>query len=244
LLPALADDAAWRAIPAGAHSSQVTLRALPAGGPLVLDPAGALAVRQSAIPLNLPLSRVGARPIEGGNTFRIAEMHVGGSEVPVSPLREQFAPAQFTEMSDAEKLSRASFERLEAGIEVRGGDAPKGDFMRVVELAFEVIYIRKPRFDIRFLVSKAMADLLVMGSAAASSPLAKLRPRPSMVATPPVRVDTEGFAVATVSEMRAHAEDLVFASQAEAVAARARLVADDPKLAHQLQVLPRFELAA
>ena len=244
LLPALNADAAWRVLPATEHSPQVSLREFPAEGPLVLHPAGALAVQQKIVPLNLPLSRVGARRIDGDNTFRITEVRVGTTVADVTPVRDQFAPAQFTDMSDAEKLSRPSFESLEAGVEARGGDAPKSDFMRVIELSYEVIYIRKPRTKIFFLLSQVLSDLFVMAGAAAKSGLGKSRFKGSQVATPPVGVEVTGFAVANVKDMQVHAAGMVFASQAEAAAAQASLVAANPKLSGTLQVLPKFELAA
>jgi len=244
LLPALNDDAAWRALPPSERSPQVSLREMPADGPLVLHPAGALAVAQKVVPLNLPLARVGARRVDGGTTFRIESVLIGTSSPAIDPVREQFAPAQFTDMSDAEKLSRPSFEALEGGVQVRGGDAPRTDFMRVIELTYEVFYVRKPRLRIFFALGRVLADFMVMASAAARSPLAKAHFKPSQVATPPVAFDTPGFAVASTENLQLHAPGFVFQSHAEAAAAQAKLVAADPKLSGKLQVLQQFELAA
>jgi hypothetical protein len=244
LIPALNQDAAWQALPPTEHSPQVSLREVPAEGPLVLHPAGALAIAQKAVPLNLPLTRVGARRVDGGTTFRIETVQVGTTPVPVTPVREQFAPAQFTDLSDAEKLSRPSFESLEAGVQVRGGDAPRADFMRVVELTYEVIYIRKPRLRLLFALAQALADVLVMAGAAARCSLGRSQFKPSQVATPPVAVEVPGYAVASTESMALHGTDLVFASYAEAAAARAQLVAGDAKLTGRLQVLSAYELAA
>ena len=123
-------------------------------------------------------------------------------------------------------------------MQAKGGDAPRTDFMRVIELTYEVIYIRKPRFKIFFRLAEALSDLFVMAGAAAKSPLGQSRFKASQVATPPVGVEVGGFAVAGVSDMQLHGPTLVFASHAEAAAAQAGLVAADPKLAGKLQVLP------
>jgi hypothetical protein len=147
-------------------------------------------------------------------------------------------------MSDAEKLSRPSFEQLEAGVQAKGGDAPRTDFMRVIELTYEVIYIRKPRLRIFFKLAEALSDLFVMAGAAAKSPLGQSAFKASQVATPPVGVEVTGFGIAGVSDMQLHGPTLVFESHAEAAAAQAGLVAADPKLSGKLQVLPRYELAA
>jgi hypothetical protein len=244
LIPALNEDAAWRALPPYEHSPQVSLRELPPEGPLVLHPAGALAVQQKVAPLNLPLSRIGARRVEGGTTFRIETVQVGASTAAITPVRGPFAPAQFMDMSDADKLSAPSFESLEAGVEARGGDAPRTDFMRVVELKYEVIYIRKPRLRLFFTLAQALVDRLIMGGAAARSPNAKARFNPPQTAAPPVVVKPQGFGVASTENMQLHAPGLVFQSHAEATAAQASLVAADPKLGGKLQVLSSYELAA
>ena len=54
-------------------------------------------------------------------------MLLGTAPGQIAPLREQFAPAQFIDMTDAQKLSSQSFERYEAGVQVGGGDAVNAD---------------------------------------------------------------------------------------------------------------------
>ncbi len=76
-----------------------------------VPPMGALAVTQKVAPLGMPLQRFGARRVDGGARFSIVERHVSARR---RRHRCQVAsssrPAQFLDMSDAEKLSRRSFE--------------------------------------------------------------------------------------------------------------------------------------
>ena len=68
-------------------------------------------------------------------------------------------------MSDAEKLSRRSFEPFDAGVEIAGGDAPRADFQRHVDVTYEV--------DLR--PQAAPADSVRPARRAARSARARLR---------------------------------------------------------------------
>src|SRR5262249_40547410 len=144
LRDALALDGNWRAVlPAHGHL-QVTLRELPPQkNVLVLYPFGTLEISQKLVPLNLDISRFGATRPQNGKRFQIAEVKLGGTGVGTDNKREQFAPAQFLEMSDAEKLSRRSFEEYDGGVKVGGGERPRTDLFRKLKVVYEVIYLPK-----------------------------------------------------------------------------------------------------
>jgi hypothetical protein len=114
LLAALADPRAWAAqLPAG--SDVVTLRALDAGTAILAHPLATLQVRQRVAPLDRTLDRFGTSAPSGAKRFRITLATVGGVWSTLSPLQDRFAPAQFTAMSDDQKLSAASFEVMTSG---------------------------------------------------------------------------------------------------------------------------------
>ena len=50
-------------------------------------------------------------------------------------VKDQFAPAQFFEMSDAEKLSSKSFERYDSGVRITASMLVPGTGSNVVALA-------------------------------------------------------------------------------------------------------------
>src|SRR4029079_16840599 len=59
----------------------------------------------------------------GARRFTVAVTLGGAQPYPApTPLKDQFAAAQFFEMSDDEKLARPSFELMEAGLQF-GADA-------------------------------------------------------------------------------------------------------------------------
>lgn len=122
LLRALSAPESWRTeVPAQQHG--VTLRKLPANAPLALDPLGELAVRQSVLPVNTArdLDVFGGAPIAGTRRFTLVGSLGGpppaaGSPPVTRPARDLFAPAQFFELSDEDKLASPSFEEMDSGI--------------------------------------------------------------------------------------------------------------------------------
>ena len=56
----------------------------------------------------------GSAPVAGARRFRLSAS-LEGTPLPSAPVQALFAPAQFFEMSDDEKLAAQSFESMEAG---------------------------------------------------------------------------------------------------------------------------------
>jgi hypothetical protein len=119
LKEALGNPGNWVAqLPAG-QRQMVTLRAKP-GAPsdVLLHPLGVLTIKQSVVPLDMDISRFGQAAPAGARRFTISSVSLGsnGENQTAQPIKDFFAPAQFFEMSDDEKLSRPSFEPMEAGV--------------------------------------------------------------------------------------------------------------------------------
>jgi hypothetical protein len=93
----------------------VTLRALEPGAAVLAHPLATLQVRQRVAPLERTLDRFGTSVPSGAKRFRITQASIGGVRTSLTPLRDRFAPAQFTAMSDDQKLSAPSFEDMTAG---------------------------------------------------------------------------------------------------------------------------------
>jgi hypothetical protein len=116
----------------------VALRKLAAGsGVLVLDPLGNLVVKQQIVPLNTAreIDTFGGSPVTGTRRFTV-KAALNGSQQDVNTVRDAFAPAQFFEMSDDEKLSSPSFEDMDAGI-VFGSELVVSDPASAIASPFE-----------------------------------------------------------------------------------------------------------
>ncbi|MEU9337224.1 DUF6603 domain-containing protein [Streptomyces sp. NPDC048290] len=125
---ALADPRNWTAQLTGAGRTVVTLRELPSTeGQLIVHPLGGLAFTQRFAPLGITMDRFGNAPIKGPRRLDLdPELTVtdpaGGTPrtVRLAPTREYFAPAQFLDLSDDEKIAAPSFESLIAGATADG----------------------------------------------------------------------------------------------------------------------------
>ncbi|MGL4967680.1 MAG: DUF6603 domain-containing protein [Inquilinus sp.] len=242
LIEALNQRGNWSAVGHGV-TPLVATRDLGTRSAEIIHPTGALAVSQKIVPLRLPIDRFGARRIDGGNQFSIGPLTSGALSIPVVPVEEQFAPAQFLAMSDAEKLSRRSFEPFEAGVEAQSSAAPRADFVRNIVVDHEVIYLRKPRQRLIHRIGRLIFDLLLRGNAVALSPLGRERQLPTGLGTASVSLNTGGFVVANTDDLQPH-DATVFRSETAAVLAMKAAMAGKPELKGRLQVVSEFELAA
>jgi hypothetical protein len=148
LREALSHPGNWRSqLPAG-QRPMVTLRATSgAATEVCLHPLGTLTVKQSVVPLNLEISRFGSAVPAGARRFTISPVSLGGQNPTTQALTDFFAPAQFFEMSDDEKLSRPSFEPMAAGLSLGSDkfvftDNPN-DWLEVEAIAFDTIIVDK-----------------------------------------------------------------------------------------------------
>jgi hypothetical protein len=157
LSAALVHPGNWRSqLPAG-QRPMVTLRATPgAATDVCLHPLGTLTVTQSVVPLNLEISRFGSAVPAGARSFTISSVSLGslGGQHQTPPsVTDFFAPAQFFEMSDAEKLSRPSFEPMAAGFSI-GADAfvfsgDPDDWLEVPTIAYDTITVDTQTHELR-----------------------------------------------------------------------------------------------
>jgi hypothetical protein len=219
------------------------MRALPAGEKmLVLHPFGFLDISQKVVPLGLPIQRFGAAVPNQGSVFKIVDVTLGDSMAQTEPRHVEFAPAQFFEMSDAEKLSRPSFEALEAGVAIGGDPLPRSDWLRHREVAYELIYLPerhpvRPRFS----MPAELGGFSMAGAAAARSRLSHST-RSASVLSERVTFEEDRYAVVSTENLALHSDDFVFDSATAAQAALRRLVGSRPELTGALQVIPTAAL--
>jgi hypothetical protein len=141
LTAALADARNWgAALPAGT-SSLVSLKDV---GSQVVHPLARLEVHESVVPLGLAITRFGSATVAGATSFAIVDYQVNGSTVVYEAIQDDFAPAQYFELSEEEKLARPSFEQHDAGVRLTvekltacGGAVSK-------TISYETYYVDQP----------------------------------------------------------------------------------------------------
>lgn len=239
----------WKALPPAPSNLLVSLRRLDAdraADALVLHPLGALQVTQRAIPLDLRIDKVGNRRAVDARRFTVA---AGRGLAKRGDTREQFAPAQFRDMGDAEKLGKPAFEEENAGIELApaGQDIASGAVVKRVN-RYELSTIdsafppRRRRFHDKF--PRSLFDHFARGSAVARSPLshAVKQQHDPFGAADKIAVGDEGWTVAHMQDNTAVGDGAQFASEAQAQDFLAEHRAQNPGAA--AHVIPAFEVAA
>jgi hypothetical protein len=139
LLTALKEPRNWSALPAAGSLPVVTLAASPGTTATLIDPAGRMTWKETVAPLDRTLTRYGNSATPGPVKFTVDQVTVGTAPAPFSAITDNFAAAQFEDLTDAEKLSQPSFERMQAGVEV-GADAVKAGPSIAAPLQYETDY--------------------------------------------------------------------------------------------------------
>jgi hypothetical protein len=224
---ALADAASWNAVMPGTTERLVSLREGPSGS-VRIHPLSTLTVKQSVVPLDVPISRFGnTRPVGGTQEFRIKHVIVGSALLTPDVVRDHFAPAQFRDLSDDEKLSSPSFELLPAGVSVGSNAADCGTPVPAAA-DFEDIVIPSPPDEPRttttlpFELANRFAEWSAVGISDASR-LGALRYRAPAIA---FTTETKTFAVKSKTDLSDLAGTTAFVTRLEAEDALKRLSKD------------------
>lgn len=164
LKAALADPRNWDAqLPATGHAL-VTLRETQ-GAPVVLvHPLGTVSVRQRVLPFNVEITRLGNARIDGPRQFKLTEVRLENNAVAASPIKDQFAPAQYFDLTEDQKLSRPSFEQMQAGAHMVS-DQIIHSVATEADLTYETLLIDR-KDDLRLRLLPYRPTTLVMQSLA------------------------------------------------------------------------------
>jgi hypothetical protein len=251
LKAALSSLGNWEANLPGNRHLLVTLKQIETtGDQLVVYPFGILTIQQKVVPLNIEIQKFGSQRPTDGDHFAIEQVRageVGNTEVlATSDVREMFAPAQFFDLSDAQKLASKSFERYDSGVKLVDSEAFAGDYAVRRGVAYELFYIdeqrnllRQPEFQLPdFLAFDQWATL----GAIANSPLSHARRGPSALAPGAVQVSQEAYAVVNASDLRLAAADTLAASEGAAQALMERMIRGNSALEGEILVVPAFEV--
>jgi hypothetical protein len=141
---ALRDPRSWSATPPERGSRVVPAAADGDAGPALVDPLGGLCVRQRAVPLHRTLTKFGEGALPAPARFDVQGVAVGGQAASSwAPVRELFAPGPFEELSEADKLTRGSFEPMDAGLVIAASALAFGSAADVkgVDAAYETVQV-------------------------------------------------------------------------------------------------------
>lgn len=140
---ALSDTQNWNGIPPSAGQGVTLAAALDAEAGFLVPPAGHLEIRQSVAPLDEDIEIVGGAPVSGAVRFAVTAVTVDGSLLDAASwpeVEDWFAPAQFFELPDDEKITGAAFEQMQAGVAI-GADVLTSGEELVTEFEYESIVV-------------------------------------------------------------------------------------------------------
>ena len=247
VLPLLAAELAkpesWRTRSPARGAPLVNLRALEAAeSDVVLHPLGALLVQQRAVPLDITVDKVGNE--RSADVSRCSVSVAPGGLVKVSDAVDNFALAQFQNLSDAQKLSLPAFEPEHAGLELASDGTALASFRAVRRSArYEQIIIDTPGRQANSFVTynSTLFSHFLGGASVARSPLAQAERVLRQPFADAIQVPGDTYVVASTRDNTA--ASAVFGSQAQARAHLDDLLAADPFRVDELHVIPTMEVA-
>ncbi len=158
LTAALADPRNWQEVLPGGERRVGSIRELPIPGEARIHPLGRFGVKQTIVPLNLSrdIDKFGSATPSGPRRFSVALAEATDA----TPLLDFFAPSQFFEMTDEEKIASPSFDAMQAGIMVGVEDFALDLAVSLAQdLTYETILVdkesetpppRKPGYVLKF----------------------------------------------------------------------------------------------
>ncbi len=247
LVDALGNSGNWQGNTPAGYPLLVTVRELPAvPGVVIVHPNSSMAVSQKVVPLDFGINKFGSgRPLDY-TRFGIEIADGAGVPFQKNDLEEYFAPGEFTQLTDGERLVRKSFEKYKSGAEVRGNDLLAASAFQELQLEYDTIYMdsrHKPMHHPSPTAIPAAAYRASLGNNAAAKSARGSQKKPRSAWSPTkMKVQQEGYAVARTVDLGLH-NNLRAGSQAEAEGLLAELLQVQPELEGKLQVVSTFELA-
>ena len=147
---------------------------------VIVDPGGGVCFHQKVVPLNRRITKFAEAKPSGADHYNLDRVRIGpqGKEEPVSPavLYDFFAPAQFEEMTDSEKLSRPSFAKMDSGMSLAGDIVDAGDKLTTIEIGYETKIIVEDvgsQDGDLYTLKKSHQLSMILKGVGANSPLSK-----------------------------------------------------------------------
>ena len=134
----------WTAqLPAGGDA-MATIASRPGELATLAHPLGRFTFSQRTVPLGLSMEKFGEGGIDGPNRFDVTAMRVGDSGLAATEraaVRDHFPRSQFLEMTEEDRLTRASFEEMDAGVEFSSAAFSVSESAIWVDMEYETAYL-------------------------------------------------------------------------------------------------------
>jgi hypothetical protein len=226
----------------------VSLRKLEASveNTIVLHSAGTLVVQQKLLPFTINIDKIGNQNCSDVKNVNITSAKSGSITLHVKSVNDDFARAQYQKLSDAEKLSKPSFEKMPGGVEISmsGNPIKNGKLVRK-KVEYELTIVDKtPQNPL----SGFLAEMPVLfghflkGNSTAKSLLSKATAQQLQPFDEKIEVFQSGYSIAFQNTNTLFNTQTRFNSEAAAQTHLQDLVKDQPNLKKQIHIIPNFEL--
>ncbi len=250
LLAAIQAQGNWSgALPPGAPQVASLVPPEGAAAPVLIDPAGALTFRETVLPLNQPLTQFGEATLASQSEFDLGTLTVGSATVPYATITGEFAPGQFEQLSDADKLSLPSFEPMTAGF-TAGDSLVAFGKQYDVDIEYETLIVDSvtatragPRYPLPLASTLGMARTGAAARGALFTTGIRASNPPAGTA-PLVTLAAEQYVIAGVEGLAVRADIAAPTTKTATLAALTRHLAANPGDQGTLQIVPLYELAA
>jgi hypothetical protein len=238
------DNRNWKADIPDINSLHVSVKKIDVpADKLVIHPFGVLTFSERLVPLEVTIDKFGNKAPQDARRFEIKPADAG---VMTDAATEQFAPANFFAMSDSNKLSRPSFERMKSGFRITGSSTLVVPETVNKSVDYELTYLRKRRgiriFAGAYTFLKSLFQTNLRASAVANSVLSASQKRVSINAPDPVVLKGDRYTVANTSDLKIYQDGLSAGSFTEAAQMLDQLVRQQPSLKGKVQVVSEYEL--
>ena len=253
ILPRFIEDISkreqWRAILPENSNLLVSLRKLnETTDKLVLHPVGTMVVQQKLVPLNIEIEKIGNQKTSDVKRISISAAISAGVPLTLGNVDESFARAQYQNLSDAEKLSKPSFEKMPGGMSISMGAATLkiGKMVRRI-VEYEITIIDKEpvkpfKFGLFFTELSVLFNNFLKGSSVSKSVLSKSHKQKLQPFDEKVNLGEEGYTVAFSANNKAFNTTATFSSEAMANDYLQQQVRVDPSLKKEIHIIPNYEL--
>lgn len=240
----------WNAVLSTGKNLSVSLRKLDEATEnlLVLHPAGSLVLQQKLLPLNVNIDKIGNQKTSDVKQLNIASASSNGTALTIKEVKESFARAQYQNLSDAEKLSKPSFEKMQGGVEIAMTDntIQNGRMVRK-KIGYELTILDKEPvkpfpFGKFFLEPWGMFHHFIKGNSISKSKLSKHALEKLQPFEQKLDIQEELFAVAYQINNKAFNTVSTFSSEMEAQRFMQEQIRTNPNLKQQIHIVPQFEL--
>lgn len=214
---------------------------------LVMHPAGSLVVQQKLLPLKVNFTKIGNQKTSDVQKIEITAATSSDKALTITDVDENFARAQYQNLSDAEKLSKPSFEKMAGGVSLTlGANTIKNGKLVRKKVKYEITIIDKePVKRLKGLFFGQMEILFanfLKGNSVSKSVLSKNYFEKLQPFTEKMNVLEEGYILAFQSNNKAYSTNATFRSEMMAQTFMQEQIARDPSLQKEVHIISNFEL--